>query len=143
MPIEDFPFLSLAPDNYPRVWLPVRIVNPHTGKHIKTYGLVDTGADECAMPSFYAYTLGHKLEKGKKKSINTASGQTDVFSHTTTIEVFGKPVTKKAFTINDALIDYSPGLNIVLLGVRGFLDNFTLKIDYPKQLFSLKKKKGN
>jgi len=61
MPITDFPFLCLAPDNRPRPWLPVKITNPHTGLSMATYGLIDTGADECTMPAYIAAQLGHDL----------------------------------------------------------------------------------
>jgi len=141
MPIKNFPFLSLTKDNYPRPWLPVRIINPHTKADWRTYGLIDTGADECSMPSKFAKRLGHDLTKGTKKSAGTAGGPTTVYSHTTSIEIFGIPVTKVAYTIPDTLIDFSPGLEVVLLGVKSFLDQFALEINYPKQIFSIKRTK--
>ncbi|GBD96652.1 MAG TPA: hypothetical protein ENG83_10920 [Nitrospirae bacterium] len=138
MPITDFPFLCLRKNDVERPWLPVRITNPHTRKHIDTYGLIDTGADDCTMPAFLTEQLGHKLENGTAKPVHTAGGLTTAYSHTTTIEIFDIKQNKVIYSIPDKSIDFSEGLNIVLLGVRSFLDNFTLKINYPKRCFSIK-----
>lgn len=51
MNLLQIPFTKLSPDDIPRPWLPVTITNPHTNKKIKVFGLVDTGADECALPA--------------------------------------------------------------------------------------------
>lgn len=75
MPITDFPFLCLTKDNKERHWLPVSIINPDTGKSIHTYGLVDTGADECSIPAAFANELGHELRKGKPRDVDTAGGK--------------------------------------------------------------------
>jgi len=37
--------------------LPIRIINPYTRKGYKTFGLIDTGADDCAVPSVFAPIL--------------------------------------------------------------------------------------
>jgi len=37
------------------------------------------------------------------------------------------------------LIDFMPNLYVPLLGVKSFLSNFILTIDYPRQIFSLRK----
>ncbi len=50
MPIKDCPFTDFKSGIY-RPYLVLKIVNPHTNKSIKTFGLIDTGADECAVPS--------------------------------------------------------------------------------------------
>lgn len=54
--------------------LNIKITNPHTNKSIYTLGLIDTEADDCAFPSWYAEALGHNLKKGKEKSIVTGNG---------------------------------------------------------------------
>ena len=42
--------------------LPIRIVNSHDpSKFYSTYGIIDTGADECAIPAAIAPILGHDL----------------------------------------------------------------------------------
>ena len=43
-------------------------------------------------------------------------------------------------TIQDILIDFMPNLHVPLLGVKSFLSNFILTIDYPDLSFSLQKK---
>lgn len=138
MPITDFPFLCLTRDNKERPWLPVTIINPKNGKSIKTYGLVDTGADECSVPAGFAKELGHDLRKGNLKKVDTAGGKTKAYSHVTTIEIFNIKENKAAHRMKDIPIDFADGLNVVLLGVKDFLDHFTLKIDYPKKVFSIK-----
>ena len=65
MPIKDYPFLGAG--GIFRPFLPIQIVNPHTGKAYKTFGLIDTGADECAVPASVARIVGHDLQAGKIK----------------------------------------------------------------------------
>lgn len=126
------PFLKLHPNDIPRPWLPITILNPHTGQSIKVYGLIDTGADECAIPADYAPLIGHDLQAGIQKTINTGNGPTTAYAHTLCFETDG-------IKIDNVLIDFMPNLNVVLLGVRSFLSNFTLTVDYKNSAFSLKK----
>jgi len=132
MELLNIPFIKLTPDDIPRPWLPVTIINPYTNGRIRVLGLIDTGADECALPSRYASILGHNLEAGFIKEINTGNGKTLAYSHTVRIEI-------PDFTIKDVLIDFMSNLYVPLLGVKSFLSNFILTIDYPKQIFSLRK----
>lgn len=85
MALNKIPFIQIQPGDSPKPWLPITIINPHTGKKIKTYGLIDTGADECALPASFADRLGHKLQKGALKEINTGNGTTIAYSHSVTI----------------------------------------------------------
>ncbi|MBN1383919.1 MAG: retroviral-like aspartic protease family protein [Elusimicrobia bacterium] len=126
------PFIKLTREGISRPWLPIIIVNPHTSKRVKTLGLIDTGADECALPSKYAELLGHSLKKGKLKEINTGNGKTIAYSHTVKIEI-------PDFFVQETLIDFMPNLHIPLIGVRSFLSNFILTVNYSKQTFSLSK----
>jgi predicted aspartyl protease len=126
----DIPFTKLGPDDISRPWLPVAIINPHANKKIRVYGLIDTGADECALPAQYAVLLGHNLQSGYPKEINTGNGKTLAYSHTVRIEI-------PNFNIQDTLIDFMPNLNVPLLGVKSFLSNFILTIDYLTLTFSL------
>ncbi len=132
MELLNIPFTKLSPDDIHRPWLPVSIINPHVNKKIKVLGLIDTGADECALPAQYAVLLGHNLEAGFVKEINTGNGKTLAYSHTVRIEMTN-------FTIRDILIDFMPNQYIPLLGVKSFLSNFILSVDYPKKTFSLRK----
>lgn len=131
MNLLNIPFTKLGPDDISRAWLPVTIINPHTNKNIKVYGLIDTGADECALPAQYAVLLGHNLQSGYPKEINTGNGKTLAYSHTVRIEI-------PDFTVQDTLIDFMPNLVVPLLGVKSFLSNFILTIDYPNLTFSLR-----
>lgn len=98
---------------------------------MKVLALIDTGADECALPASFAAMLGHNLQAGNAKKISTGNGITTAYGHTTRIRIEG-------FTTQDVLIDFMPNLNVPLLGVRSFLSNFVMTVDYPNKMFSLK-----
>jgi predicted aspartyl protease len=130
MSLQNKPFIQIGSGNTPKPWLPIVISNPHTGKSISTYGLVDTGADECALPASFAEILGHNLQKGTPKDISTGNGITIAYSHTVSIETDG-------FHTENVLIDFMPNLSVPLLGVRSFLSKFILTVNYKDQTFSL------
>lgn len=130
MLVENYPFITTRPDDIPRPYLPITIVNPENHKEINVYALVDTGADECALPASFASPLGHNLQSAPQKRISTAGGVTIAYLHTVCIKVLD-------FSTDDVLIDFIPNLHIPLLGVRSFLNDFTLKIDYPNKVFSI------
>lgn len=130
MPIRNYPFTTIRPGDIARPYLPVTIVNPDSNRQIKVYALIDTGADECAFPASFASLLGHQLHSGKAKKISTGNGITIAYSHISRIVIAG-------FSTQDVLIDFMPNLNIPLLGVRSFLSNFILTVDYPNKIFSL------
>jgi len=67
MAIRNYPFSIIRPGDLPRPYLPVAILNPDTNMEIKVYGLIDTGADECAFPASFATLLGHNLQAGQVK----------------------------------------------------------------------------
>lgn len=131
MNLQDIPFIQISPGDTPKPWLPIVITNPHTGNKVKTYGLIDTGADECALPAQFADILGHNLQKGTPKEISTGNGITKAYSHTVSIET-------NDFRTDDVLIDFMPNLSVPLLGVRSFLGKFILTVNYKAQTFSLK-----
>ena len=144
MPISNYPFTCLVPGSISRPMLPVCIINPHTGKSLCTWALIDTGADECALPAAYAERLGHTLHSGSAKQISTGNGVTNAYAHTTRIDIFqingsGKVEPAAVYSIPDTPIDFMPNLSTVLLGARNFLAGFILTIDYPNQRFSLQK----
>jgi hypothetical protein len=137
MPINNCPFTQFRGNIY-RPTLPIRIINPHNpGSAYRTIGIIDTGADDCAIPAAYAPLLGHNLQAGMPKKIGTGNGITTAYSHVTKIEIFN-PVTKEiAYTLEDTPIDFLPNLSLSLLGVQNFLSRFVLTIDYPKKTFSI------
>ncbi|MBI4697347.1 MAG: hypothetical protein HY758_00095 [Nitrospirae bacterium] len=137
MPIRNCP-LTLCGNGIYRPILPICIINPHEGKQLFTYGIIDTGADECAIPAAMADMLGHNLQSGKSKIISTGNGETIAFSHTTKFEIYHPVTNKLLYTLADTPIDFMPNLPVVLLGVNNFLNNFVLHINYPKKIFSIK-----
>jgi clan AA aspartic protease len=130
MPVRNYPFTIIRPGDIARPYLPITVKNPDTDRQIKVYALIDTGADECAFPASFASLLGHNLLAGQQRKISTGNGLTIAYSHSTRIIIEG-------FTTKDVLIDFMPNLYIPLLGVRSFLSNFILTIDYPNRVFSL------
>jgi hypothetical protein len=127
MLLKDCPFLKLSKEDIPRPLLPVNIINPHTGLSYATFGIIDTGADECAIPAAVASILGHNLQAGSTKTIKTGNGETIAFAHTTKFEIYNPLSLKIAYTIQDTPIDFLPNLQVVLLGVNSFLSKFVLK----------------
>jgi len=111
MPIRNYPFSVIRPGDIARPFLPVTIVNPETHKEIRVYALIDTGADECAIPASFAPILAHNLQAGQLKRISTGNGITIAYSHTTRIII-------EEFSTQDVLVDFMPNLSIPLLGVR-------------------------
>jgi len=136
MPINDCPF-TIGQNGFGRPILPITILNPHTGKHHRTIGIVDTGADECAIPAWVAAVLGHDLQSGQPKNISTGNGVSTAYSHTTSFDVFHPSTGDLLYNIPDAPIDFMPNLNVVLLGVNSFLSRFILNVNYPEQKFSI------
>lgn len=137
MPIRNFPFLRFNPEEPARPWLPVKIINPKSKKAIITYGLVDTGADKCAIPDNFAESIGFKLTAGRKVTADCASGTAIGYLHTTNLEILDYDKTNMLTKVREARIEYTEGLPCVVLGTLGFLDKFTLKIDYPNKTFSI------
>lgn len=138
MPIRDCPFTDCGNGIF-RPILPIKIVNSHTGRGVRTHGIVDTGADECAIPAGIAPLLGHELQRGQTKQINTGNGVTVAYSHMTKFEIYHPGTGDHLYTVSDTPIDFLPNLHIVLLGVRNFLSNFILHMDYSKKIFSIKR----
>jgi len=130
MLVEEYPFTSVRPGDAARPYLPVTIINPENGKQLNFFALIDTGADECAFPASFAAPLGHNLQHGYQKKISTGNGITMAYGHTVNIKTFN-------FTVQNVIIDFMPNLYIPLLGVKSFLSNFTIKIDYPGKYFSI------
>lgn len=130
MLVKDYPFIAARPRDLERPYLPVKIINPENQKEIDVYALIDTGADECALPASFAEPLNHNLQLGYQKRISTGNGITIAYSHTVCLKAFG-------FTTRNVLVDFMPNLNVPLLGVKNFLGKFTLMINYLQKTFSL------
>lgn len=132
MPVknEDFRRVGGGYGSFPRPYLRVRYLNPHTGKSLQAWALIDTGADDCVLPADFAGLLGHDLEAGNKVQIGGIHGHDFAYQHTTKIEIPG-------FSTEETLISFIGKLRQPLLGVRSFLSHFKLTIDYPNENFSL------
>jgi predicted aspartyl protease len=125
-----FQFRKVTASSPARPYIPVTISNPHGDNAISVFALVDTGADECALPASFAPLLGHHLEKGLIKKIGTGNGTTVAYAHKSRIVM-------SDFSTGDILIDYMPNLQTPLLGVKSFLGRFVVSIDYPSFKFTL------
>jgi len=136
MPIRSCPFTNCGNGIY-RPALGVSIINPHTSKAFRTIGIIDTGADECAVPAALAPLLDHNLQLGNTKQVNTGNGVTAAYSHMTKFEIYHPATGEHLHTVPDTPIDFMPNLHVVLLGVNSFLSRFILHIDYPKKVFSI------
>ena len=136
MHINNCPFTNCGNNIYRPILL-IRITNTHSQIFHDTYGIIDTGADECAIPAAYAPLLGHNLQAGITKEISTGNGKTVAYSHITKFDIFHPLSGEHLYTISDTPIDFLPNLNMVLLGVNSFLSKLILKIDYPNKIFSI------
>jgi len=123
-------FKVISPGQISRPCLDVELKNPHTGKSVSILAIIDTGADECAMPAELAEIIEHNLKKGKRKPIRTGSGMTAAYSHTVSLIADGHE-------IKNVLIDFMPHLHVPLIGVKSFLANSVLTIDYPEKKFTI------
>ena len=137
MPITNCPFTHFGNGIYRPILL-IRITNPYSQLSYDTYGIIDTGADECAIPSVYAPLIGHNLQAGQTKHISTGNGVTVAYSPTTKFDLFHPSTGELLYAIPDTPIDFMPNLGVVLLGVNSFLNRFVLSIDYPNKTFSIK-----
>lgn len=145
MPIHEYPFVMLQKGSLARPMLPIRIINPDTGIAIPAWGLIDTGADDCAIPAKFAPMIGHNLQLGRERRVGTGNGVTIAYAHKTNIEILkveGDTVLENVVVENvtGTPIDYMPNLDTILLGVDNFLDWFVLEIDYPRCCFSLRRR---
>lgn len=111
-----------------RPYIEVIIRNNDTNKEIKTRALVDTGADECAFPGFYAELLGHDLVKGFEKEIKVAGGNVTAFKHT------NKLLIPKINYIKDMIIDFIPNLHIPIIGTN-LIENYNIFFYYPDKYY--------
>ena len=87
MAIIKKPFTIIVAGGVARPILPVVIKNPRTNHEMRTFGLIDTGADECAFPASYASLTGHNLLAGQQREISTGNGKTIAYTHTISIEI--------------------------------------------------------
>lgn len=130
MIVKEYPFIKTSSSDFPRPYLPVTIVNPANNKELNIYALIDTGAYDCAFPASFAKPLGHQLKRGHVREMATGNGVVSVYRHTVRILTYG-------YATGPHQVDFFPNLNVPILGVKNFLSNLILTINYPKKTFSI------
>ncbi len=131
--IENIPFSTFnVSKRIQKPILTVILINPDTGAKQPCYSLIDTGASECVFPGYMAFLLGHNLEKGTSVLIDGINSKIQAWMHMTTMVV-------NDIKIGTAPVYYVNGLEMGLIGERNFLSKFTLEINYPKKIFSIRK----
>ncbi|MFZ2658444.1 MAG: hypothetical protein WAX69_26155 [Victivallales bacterium] len=129
---KNFPFKQISPLDMPRPMLPIIIKNRKTGDSIFAWGLIDTGADSCAIPAKYAGILGHRLKAGAKINIGTGNGSTCAYAHTTEIDI--------SFLLSTIPGSHSPCLKKTFAQTTpAFDDNVDLGNSFKQKSLSLSK----
>jgi len=145
MPVSDYPFQASPDIPTPSPILPIKIINPDNGKAYMTWGLVDTGAFQTAIPGHIAQAIGHNINAVKAMDGYGADGALSIYQHSCSIEIFKMDskgivdINTVVHTISRRRIGVIKDLPFVLLGVREFLKKFVLTVDYPQQQFSIKR----
>ena len=145
MPIVDYPFQAQGVYSQPSPLLPILITNPHNGARFRSWGFLDTGAVATVIPAFIARIIGHNVENVASFHGNGAGGQLTVYPHTCSIDILSMDSNGNVNEENGIVIRIPPsnvgviiGLPGVLLGVNDFLKKYIVKIDYPRQVFSIR-----
>lgn len=144
MPINKFPFIRPSPQSQDLPLLWSKIINPKNGNNLPTLGLVDTGSTYIAIPGLFAAPLGIDLKSGDKEDVQTGGGSTVFYFHECSIDIYntidyGNGIYNVVYAIQKKKMAFSEELTFLLLGVSHFLENFTLTINYPNQIFSIRK----
>lgn len=144
MPIVDYPFVDI--NGAPKPALPVRLINPANGFYHTTWALVDTGADNTVIPGYIAQKLYHNV---KHKSVKTnfcsgIGGDVTTYYHTFRLNFLesdpkGNVSEKTVIRINQRLFAVVEDLHTMILGENDFLKSYTLIINYPRKIFSVRK----
>ncbi len=150
MPVRNHPLtIQNRGERFLRPYLSVRAFCSETHHGREGYlqkgqlimGLVDTGADTCAMPLSYASLIGHVVENGETGSVITAgSGDIKTVIHTCSFDLLCPRTKRTLYHLENIKTHFTNNLKCPLIGVSGFLNQFMLTIDYPSNCFSLKKK---
>jgi predicted aspartyl protease len=139
-----FPFIM----DRPMIW--VRFAEDKDGSWTQPVAaLIDTGSDYSTIPAkILEEMIGRKLEKGRRIRVSGIGGEETGYLHRITIEVLRSDESEepakdeeghyKLFKrITKHKIIFVENNENCCLGVSGFLQDFVLKIDYPKSHFYL------
>lgn len=135
--LPDFEFIKYSPAHIGRPLIPVRITNPITQADIRTFALIDTGADICAIPTDFAGILKLDLKSEMRSNVSTAGVILESYLHKVQIEIYDMD-GKTSYTSDEILANFITTLKHVIIG-KNFLEKFVLTINYPKNIFKLRK----
>ncbi|MCD4830407.1 MAG: hypothetical protein K8R02_01205 [Anaerohalosphaeraceae bacterium] len=146
MPISNYPFRKDQISRTPSPLVPVILTNPENGFEFPTWGLIDTGADRTIVPGYIAKEVYHNL-KGAEVECDFGSGvggDVRFYMHTFTMQLLSydksnSVTTNPVIEIKKHQFAVCENINTLILGVDDFLKDYKLIIDYPKQVFSIKK----
>jgi len=147
--IIDYPFT--LPEEYKAIGyshqkqpcLPVQLTNPITNKTTVVWGLVDTGASACHFPEKYAKAIGIDVKRGRPYGGPTSGGPCKgrfCHCHIGILAIKNEneiDFTRELITLPNREHFFSEKAPISLLGIEGFLEDYILTVDYPKQVFSI------
>jgi len=151
MPIVEYPFVFPSQKStwYPQ--LPIDVVNTNNGNWTSGFAKIDTGANYCSIPfnTDIVEELGVSLdEKDKTKLICAGLLREDCYKcDTINIKIF-KVIdvspddvfieSNLLMTLTPSQVVFIPGLANPILGVKGFLDDYVLTINYQLKKFSIR-----
>ncbi len=137
------PFIEMGESIILRPIIPIVIENPDTGIILRTYGLLDTGADTTLINAEFGELLGHNIEKGQESDITGLAEQKLCYEHKTIINILKDDsiAEKISYQLDCKPIAYMKDLRDipVILGCNDFLDYFKIVLNYPRKKFSLTK----
>ncbi len=123
-----------------RTDLPIRILNPHSEIYQDAWALLDTGADACVIPRNISDAVGHDFDGNGVKSEITCgvSGETSTYKHTFILQLYDGSRKDIIWSSGEILVNCvdTDGLP-PLIGVRNFLKDFEVTINYPEKTITL------
>lgn len=133
--IYDFVDSPVGPDG---PFLPITFINPDTGRSFQWDCLIDTGAATCLFTADLAEATGHDLD-GESVSPDYRVGveltRVTVWMHSFRLQLM-HPTRPDRFVWESDTTLMACGAHTQvpqILGVRDFLKNFHVGIDYPNQ----------
>ena len=123
----------------PAPYLQVRITNPHSGKSISTFALIDTGADACVFPASLAEALDHSVQGVGVhcEEVSGVSGCANVYKHTFNMEILAPDRQGVVQVFTGVLVDCIDQQIPPLLGVLNCLCHFKITVDYLDQMTTI------
>ena len=124
-------------------YLHIRIIHPDDGDTSIILGaLIDTGAVCSKIPVKWAEYINLDYKKGIPVFGSTAGGDAQGYLCKCRVQVLDmneecEPLPNQILTELEDEVAFGPCVDIPLLGVRDFLKNYKITIDYPNKKFSL------